>query len=262
MIIYFDDVVIRQIGDRRSITFTWPRSGETFTYEISLNGGDTFAAGLADITELSPDGDVAEYEIAYADTDRNPDPGLVVYKVTDGKDEAKIYVNVLSGKLQITTSGNYFTSLEEIQRMFSIEGVNNHLEDYAEDPDLQDVIDEIIIRATETVLQYLRGRYVVSDMETSYWVRMKATFIACYYLSLRQGNPSLYQDQYQESLLDLAMARDGVINPGLNTPMRVITQTPMMDSRFFHNSRVDPARSNKIYSGQRMPYRISGSPYE
>jgi hypothetical protein len=119
------------------------------------------------------------------------------------------------------------------------------------------MINEIVIRATETVLQFLRGRYVVSDMANSYWVRMKATFIACYYLSLRQGNPSLYGDQYQEAMLDLAMARDGIINPGLATPARIVVQTPMMDSRYFNPSRIDPLKSSKIYSGQRLPFRLS-----
>ena len=146
-----------------------------------------------------------------------------------------------------------FTSLEEIERVYSEAGVANHSEDYA---DNTEVIDEIIMRATETVLQFLRGRYSESGMINSYWVRMKATFIACYYLSVRQGNPSLYGDLYAESMLDLAQARDGIINPGLVTGARVILQTPMMDSRFFQPGRINQNRSTKVFAGQRLPYRL------
>lgn len=150
-------------------------------------------------------------------------------------------------------TGNQFTSLSEIQRVFSIEGVNNHSEDVLGD---STVINELIYRATETVLQFLRGRFDQSDMASSYWVRMKATYIACYYLSIRQGNPSLYGELYNEAMLDLAQARDGLINPGLRTTPRMVVQTPMLDSRFFNPARVLPNRSTKIYSGQRLPYRL------
>ena len=252
-VIYFDDVVLRQSGDGREVVFTWPRSGETFTYTVSVDGGEVWTDGVQVITENPVDGDVAEYTIPYSLLDRPEYTGLTIYEVDDGTDTAKIYVNILAG---LIPAGDLFTSLAEIQRVFSIDGVNNHAEDYL-DTEFSSVITEIVIRATETVLQFLRGRYVVADMAGSYWVRMKATYIACYYLSIRQGNPSLYGDQYQDAMMDLALARDGVINPGLNTPMRVISQTPMMDSRFFNTGRVDPARSTKVYPGQRLPYRLA-----
>lgn len=150
-------------------------------------------------------------------------------------------------------TGLQFTSLSEIQRVFSIEGVDNHNEDVLGDPT---VIDELVYRATETVLQFLRGRFDQTDMAASYWVRMKATYIACYYLSIRQGNPALYGDMYNEAMLDLAQARDGLINPGLKTSARLVVQTPMLDSRFYNPARILPNRSTKIYSGQRLPYRL------
>lgn len=256
-IIYFDDVVLRQVRDERGITFTWPRSGETFSYQISKNGGESFTPGTAvTITELPDDGDVAEYQIPYSEEDRPAGPGLVIYLVDDGTDTAKIYVNILSREVPITDYGPYFTSREEIERLFSRSGVTYHTEDF-QDPELTVVINEIVIRATEKVLQFLRGRYVESDMAESYWVRMHATFIGAYYLSVRQGNPSLYDDQYNEALLDLALARDGVINPGLATPARIVVQTPMIDSRYFNPNRIDPLRSSKVYSGQRLPYRLA-----
>jgi hypothetical protein len=254
--IFYDEVVIRQRGDGREILFTWPRTGETLTYTVSIDGGLTFVPGEEVITENPPDGSVSEYVIPYNVNERPEVVGTIVYNITDGSDDGKIYVNVVSGSYVPIANANVFTSLEEMQRLMSIDGVDHHTEDYI-DPDLAIVINEIIQRATETVLQFLRGRYVVSDMAGSYWVRMKATFIACYYLSIRQGNASLYGEQYQESLMDLALARDGIINPGLSTPMRVVLQTPMMDSRFFHTQRIDPSRSTKTYSGQRLPFRLA-----
>ena len=149
--------------------------------------------------------------------------------------------------------GTKFTSLPEIQRVFSVEGVDNHAEDYLGDPI---VINEIIYRATETVLQFLRGRFSETDMNASYWVRMKATYIACYYLSIRQGNPALYGDLYNEAMLDLAQARDGLINTGLRTTARAVVQTPMLDSKFYNPARILPNRSTKVYSGQKLPYRL------
>ena len=148
---------------------------------------------------------------------------------------------------------NPLTSKEEMERVFSIDGVTNHVEDLT-GTDFEAVIDELIIRASETVLQYLRGRFDITAMDNSMWVRMKATYIACYYLSVRQGNPSLYGDLYAEAMMDLAAARDGTINPGLPTPPRVVLQTPMIDSRFFQPSRINPRRSTKLYSGQSLPY--------
>ncbi len=257
-IIYFDEIVLRERNDGRPVLFTWPRTGKTFSYTFSKDNGATFSAGAGSITELPPDGDVAEYSIPYLVAERPAATGTVIYNVNDGIDSAKIYVNILSGRVSIgapgTPAGDTFTSLEEMQRVFSEDGVDNHTEDYVSNTV---VIDEIIYRATETVLQFLRGRYTLAGMAASYWVRMKATFIACYLLSVRQGNPSLYGDLYAEAMLDLAQARDGLINPGLATSNRVIVQTPMMDSRFFHPGRINPARSTKIYSGQRLPFRLS-----
>lgn len=182
------------------------------------------------------------------------------YVTNTGRHVFSIYIRTSTGNSSDTgvsapsiPLGNQFTSLSEIQRVFSIEGVDNHSEDVLGD---STVINELIYRATETVLQFLRGRYDQSDMASSYWIRMKATYIACYYLSIRQGNPSLYGELYNEAMLDLAQARDGLINPGLRTTPRMVVQTPMLDSRFFNPARVLPNRSTKIYSGQRLPYRL------
>lgn len=177
-----------------------------------------------------------------------------------GKHVFSIYVKTYTDNTSASSivapsipSGSQFTSLPEIQRVFSVEGVDNHNEDSLGD---STVIDEIIYRATETVLQFLRGRFSESDMKDSYWVRMKATYIACYYLSIRQGNPALYGDMYNEAMLDLAQARDGLINTGLRTTPRMVVQTPMLDSRFYNPARILPNRSTKVYSGQRLPYRL------
>lgn len=150
-------------------------------------------------------------------------------------------------------AASVLTSVGEIQRLFSVEGVSNHLEDYNQ----SDVLPEIIQRATERVLQFLRSRYAMDDMVSHVWVREKATIIACYLLSKRQGNPSLYADDFEEAMLDLAFARDGVIDIGLPTVHRIIVQTPMMDSRFFVRNRIDPHHSTKVFSGQRLPYRVA-----
>jgi hypothetical protein len=252
--IYFDEPAVRQLNDNRTILFGWPRTGETLTYTFSLDDGDTYAAGASTIVEITPDGGDAEYRIPYNASERPTVAGNVIFVVTDGTDTGKITINVLTITSTIPPPSSQLTSLEEIQRTFSNVGVDEHTFDVTNNTE---TMNEIIIRASEEALTYLRGRYDINDMLVDYWVRMKATFIACHYLSIRLGNPGLYVDEYGEALMDLAQARDGIRSLAMPTLQRVIVQTPMQDSRFFHQNRIDQGRSSKIFPGQRIAYRLA-----
>lgn len=148
------------------------------------------------------------------------------------------------------------TSKEEIVRTFSLEGVLNHTEDWDSSDD--SVINEIIYRSSEEALQFLRGQFDIEDIKRSYWVRMKVTYIACYYLSKRQGNASLYGDEFNRAMLDLTDARDGLLDTGMPTRIRAIVQTPMMDSRMLNPGRINPALSSQVFTHTRFPYSVGG----
>lgn len=260
--IYFTKHAIRQLSDGRAVLFSWPDSLKTFTYTVSIDGGKTFSAGVETITENPPDGGIAEYEIPYNVNERPETAGTVVYAINDGTNTAKLYVNVLSSVPTAITApavpgGDQLTSKEEMERTFSVQGVANHVDDYVDPTEL---ISEIVVRASETVMGYLRDRYDLTELTTSSWARMRATWVALYYLSLRRGDPSLFADQYAEALMDVAQARDGHINIGIGSPLRMMVQTPIVDNRLFNAGRIDPNRSTKVFPGQKIPYRIG--PYE
>lgn len=142
------------------------------------------------------------------------------------------------------------TSKEEIEALFSSEGVENHLEDIV-DNDL--VIDQIVVQASETCLLYLRTQYSEESCAENPWVRQQATYIACYFLSIRRGNPSLYTDLYAQALVYLEQVRDGELNPGIPSKPRAVVQTPMLDSRFIQPKRVNTTASTRVYPRQNLP---------
>lgn len=142
------------------------------------------------------------------------------------------------------------TSLLEIQNVFSSDGVENHLEDLIDNPS---ALDTIINQASERVFLYLRTKFAETDVAVNVWAREQATYIACYLISIRRGNPSLYTDMYAQALIDLEHVRDGMLNPGIPSKARAVVQTPMLDSRFYHVKRTNPTASTRVLPAQRVP---------
>lgn len=93
-----------------------------------------------------------------------------------------------------------FTSKAEMQRLFSACGVNYRMDD-ADDP--EDTLDFYIDDATSTMQMYAGQIYDMTSLNTSKWVRIRTTWIACYRLSQRMGNPSLFFNRYDEILQEL-----------------------------------------------------------
>lgn len=164
---------------------------------------------------------------------------------------------ITGGTLHVpsATASAQLTSLPEIQRTFSVEGVSNHTEDLSVNVE---VMNEIVQRASETVLQYLRVLYRNEDLELSVFARSKATFIACYYLSTRMGNPALYQDHFENAMMELVQARDGFIDIGLPTLPRIVVQKQYVDRRSFRPLRVMHGDSSHVYPGQRTQGQYHG----
>lgn len=102
----------------------------------------------------------------------------------------------------------YYTSREEIQRLLSDDGEELHSDDFYDNSEL---MQEIIERATGRVRQYMRKSYDDSDLANSPRIREITTIIACYLLSIRRGNPSLYQEQYVEAMADMQAIVDNIL---------------------------------------------------
>jgi len=91
------------------------------------------------------------------------------------------------------------------------------------------------------------------QLSLSVWVRERATYIACYFLSFRRGNPTLFQYQYEEALKELEEARDNLIF--LDVPqtsgVRPLAYNILHDNRFnITPIRVIPATSSRMGRGQ------------
>lgn len=93
-----------------------------------------------------------------------------------------------------------YTSVAEIRRIYSTDAVNLRLDDdddgYVSPTD--DVYTDLVYEATDMVNLYCEQWYDPSDMAENSWVRRQATWIACYLLSQRRGNPSQYGKRYEE----------------------------------------------------------------
>lgn len=253
--ILFDHVPNRTLTQETPIVFGWPREGETITYEVSIDNGLTFVAGLETITENPADGAPGEYSIPHNSAERPLTPGIVVFDITDGTDIGKIYVNVISGNSPLSipsiSDNGYLTSLEEIERKFSAVGVAEHTDDLI---DNSEVITEIVMQATEHVLMFLRDRYDVEDMIDSIWVREQATSLACFRLSKRSANPAVFRDDFELAEMNLAQARDGQLNIGLPTNHRIAVQTPLYDARYIQPMRLNSQRSTQTFPGQKLRF--------
>lgn len=151
------------------------------------------------------------------------------------------------------TSPNQLTSEQEIINVFSSDGVTNHLENLT---NYSVHLNEVINRASAKVFLYLRGMFNTEAMTNNVWVREKATYIACYLISIRSGNPSLYGALYEESLIELAQVRAGQLNPGLPRDTQIVMQTPMLDNRGYRPGlRTIPEASTSIQKAKNLPIR-------
>lgn len=127
-----------------------------------------------------------------------------------------------------------FTSREEIERLLSLTGNQQWLDDLG-DIDVTDFYSEIVADATLTCLQYLGRVYDANDLASSYWVRRRATYIAAYHLTKRRGDPGLYGEDYQRSVEELQDVWEGLIQiPEIpfSSGMAAVMQNITVDQRY------------------------------
>jgi len=148
--------------------------------------------------------------------------------------------------LPFSTPQYVYTSREERNRLLGEQGTDWHSDDVSDDTDINLEID---IRATARVNQVLQKLFSPVDMNSSPWVRERATIIGCYLDSIRRGNPSLYQEQYIEAIADMeaVVAGDYYLDLPRSSNASVIFQNVSSDNRFpFTPMRVDPITASRL----------------
>lgn len=145
----------------------------------------------------------------------------------------------------------WFTSREELTRLLSEEAVLLHTDD---SEDQEEVLEEIIERATGRVKQELNKAFDDIDLYNSPRIREIATIIGCYLISVRRGNPSLYSEMYMEAMIDLERIASGELyltELPRSSNTAVVAQNVSSDNRFpFTPIRVDVVTSTRTIGGQ------------
>lgn len=139
-----------------------------------------------------------------------------------------------------------YTSRREVENVISQVGVNLRLDDL-DTSDSEDALEEYYIDATLDIDTHAQHYYESSDLATSSWVRRRATYLACYYLSQRRGNPALFQLRYNQIMEQLERVQLGeMLIPGLPTraDMTPAMSNMVVDERFILSKlRVHPSIS-------------------
>lgn len=153
-----------------------------------------------------------------------------------------------------------FTSIEEIQRIYSTIGVTLRTDDM--DQESYDyMMAEIINAATETVNSYTLKYYNADAIQLSPWVRRRATIIGCYYLSMRRANGTQFAREFQLIIEELEkfLGPKPPIIPGpdgnpvpVRTSMIPTVSSYIIDDRLrYEKLRVRQQYSTKPYPGQK-----------
>ena len=142
-----------------------------------------------------------------------------------------------------------YTSRAEMEEIFSRLGIDSRIDDDQSEavdspydfsrnviqPNEETYLDAIILSATELFNQYLLSYYDAQLLVDSRWIRSRCTWVACFLLSQRRGNPEQFTEQYNEIL---ATIRQIALGPGINGN----PQIPRIPTRFDFR----PALSNLV----------------
>lgn len=112
-----------------------------------------------------------------------------------------------------------YTDQDAIERLISEQGFNLRMDDLI-GSNRSDYMTSLVADATELVNANCAQFYNTSDLANSWWVNIRATWVACYFLSQRRGNvpPASLAVRYKEILAELEEVRLGLIQiPGIPT---------------------------------------------
>lgn len=156
-----------------------------------------------------------------------------------------------------------FTTIEEIERLFSEVGVELRLDDGSDTaPTLLvpsplykgTIIDEIISDASEFIWQYTWTRYLETQLTNNKWVRRRATYIACHFLSMRRGNPGQFIDRFELIKEELQLVYSEILH--IPDATVSVSSKPVISNHVIDNRGYGPVQrvtrdSTGGYTGQR-----------
>ncbi len=153
-----------------------------------------------------------------------------------------------------------YTSWEEITRLFSAKGVDLRVDDLTDNAELTAYKRELCEDSTDIANSYFLGLYDADDLALSRWVRMRVTWIACYLLSQRRGNPALFIQRYQDCLLDFERVQNGIMSiPNVATSANLAPKMSniIIDQRHaVQKARVvDSTSTGGVSEGQHLAWR-------
>ncbi len=159
------------------------------------------------------------------------------------------------------TVTSLYTSQAEIERYWSKRAAALHVNDFDDDevPDFDneqfqtDVWEEIVTGATDEANFYLLRFHQAADLANNRWVRTRATWIGCYLLSLRRGDPGYYTTLYERAIGDFQRVDETHPVPrlGLKTEFTPAMSNIRIDDRFrVAKERVEPMISTGGTSGR------------
>lgn len=110
-----------------------------------------------------------------------------------------------------------YTTKAECLRRYGDVGLKSIVQDLGAS-DTVEFWTELTSEATDVINTYCLVFYNAADLYNSRWVRSRATWIGCYLLSQRRGNPAQFIPRYQEIMEELLMVMEGrLMIPGLAT---------------------------------------------
>lgn len=113
-----------------------------------------------------------------------------------------------------------YTTKAEMSKLFSACGVDYRIED---ESDPESSLEFFIDDASVMIDMYAGQIYSSSDMVNSKWVRIRATWMACYFLSQKNGNASLFFNRYDQILQELQKVQQQQLPiPGLATSVDMV----------------------------------------
>lgn len=104
-----------------------------------------------------------------------------------------------------------YSSESEINRRMSVPMTDDYAEDdpYAAVTNPDTNLADAIAMATDEVNIYCLYWYEEADLANSSWIRNLATWIACYHLTQRKGEPAKFENQYDKAIAFLERVRSG-----------------------------------------------------
>jgi len=140
-----------------------------------------------------------------------------------------------------------YTSRAEMERLYSPRGLEYRA---GTGFDCQTTLNWYIDDASATIDAYAGQIYAKADLATSTWIRVRATWIACYRLSQIEGNASQFIGRYDEAMDELRQVKDGLLPvPDLSTSIDVVPSMSNIDHDPRHRYatlRVQPETSTAV----------------